>query len=257
MNFITKIYLLVILFSVLNFAQEISVCESYTENGIALSPIKKLEIKPYGKAVYVLINNKTKFDQNVLYLFIDKMNDGQFTPFDSKTLNIKKEDKWAVTSFEFRDAGVYELYFLNSSQKKIAAQKLEVKMVNEAGIEHINPNSRYNSGGANFIFCDMIVNDKPINPFTQLSLSHKNGQAYAYINNYVPLNSDIIIVKVWKRDNTGSNSDKLVYIKKYKVEPQWNDTFFKLNFNEIGEYKIEVFNKTGNLISSNNLNVIN
>lgn len=232
------------------------VCESYTEDGEPIGATNSLEIKPYGKAVYVLFQNNSNFDFNTLYLFVDKLSEGQFTPYDSKTLSVQNDKNWAVTNYEFHNSGIYELYFLNSTQHKLAVQKLEVKLVNENGIERITPTSRPIIGNSQFIFCDMIMNDKPVNQFTQLSISAKNGKGYAYINNYAPIGTDTINVKIWKRQPS-SSFDTLISKKKYTITPNWTDTFFKITFNKPGDYKIDVFDNFDNLIASNVLTVIN
>ncbi len=251
-----KIFLFLIFISNIIFAQEMYVCESYTEDGQPIGATNSLEIKPYGKAVYVLFQNKSNFNFNTLYLFVDKLSDGQFTPYDSKTLNVKKNKNWAVTNYEFHNSGIYELYFLNSAQQKLTVQKLEVRLIGENGIERITPTFSSGTGHSQFIFCDMIINDKPINQFTQLSISAKDGEGYAYINNYAPIGTDTINVKIWKRQPS-SSFDALISSKKYTIKPQWTDTFFKVKFDKPGDYKIDVFDKFDNLIASNVLAVIN
>jgi hypothetical protein len=256
MKIFFKVSLFFILCLQVNFAQELFVCESYTEDGKPIGAVNNLEIKPYGKAAYVLLENKTKIDSDILYLFIDRLSEGQFTPYDSKTLLANKDKKWAVTNYEFRNAGIYELYFLNSAQKKLAVKKIEVKLIDENGIERVSPNSSSGFGNTKFIFCDMIVNDRPINPFTQLSISAKNGNAYAYVNNYVPFGTEIINIKISKR-KASSSFDELISSKKYKITPKWTDTFFKLNFDKPGEYKIDVSDNSNKIIATNILTVTN
>ena len=106
------------------------------------------------------------------------------------------------------------------------------------------------------MFCDMVINDKPVNQFNQLSISAKNGVGYAYIDNYAPIGTDTINVKIWKRQ-LSSSFDMLISSKKYSIIPQWIDTFFKITFDKPGDYKIDVFDKFDNLIASNVLTVIN
>lgn len=249
-----KILIYFFLLSNLSIAQELYVCESYTENGTPVGPLNKLDIKPYGTAVYILLDNNKEFKDTFLYLFIDKLIDGKFTPFDSKTLNVKKDAKWAVTSFEFKEEGNYELYFLNSSQNRLATNKIEVHFSEEFKDHIISPSS-YSFENDNFTFCELVINGKPINPFNKLSLTHSAGQAYIYINNHVPLGVERIIVNVWKRSKTDKNYEELVDTKKYKILPEWNDTFFKYIFSSIGDFKIDVFDPNENLISSNILTV--
>lgn len=253
---ILKKITLLLLFSNVLLAQELYVCESYTEDGTPVGPINSLEIKPYGTAIYVMLKNEKEIKDPILYLFVDKLVGGKFTPFDSKTLSVKKTDTWTVTNFEFKEAGIYELYFLNSSQSRLATGKLEVYFTREDK-KLTFPPSQNVIGGVQFTFCELVINGKPKNPLTSLSLSRSGGQAFIYLNNHVPFGIEKIKVQVWKRSIQKSNNEELIDSKKYKILPEWSDTFFKYNFTNIGEYKIDIFDANDNFISSNIITVIN
>ncbi len=253
---ILKNFIFLILISNVLLAQELYVCESYTEDGTPVGPLNSLEIKPYGTAIYVLLKNEKAIKDPVLYLFVDKLVEGKFTPFESKTLSVKKTDTWTVTSFEFKESGIYELYFLNSSHSRLVTGKLEVYYAHDDRKQIIFPSQNV-IGGVQFIFCELVINGKPKNPFTSLSLSRSGGQTFIYLNNHVPFGLEKIKVQVWKRSNQDSNNEELIDSKKYKILPEWNDTFFKYNFINIGEYKIDIFDKNDNFISSNIIAVTN
>jgi len=253
---IIKIFYLLLIATNFIYGQELYICESYTDNGIPVGPINRLEIKPYGTAFYILLDNEKEFDDPLLYLFIDKFVDGKFTPFDSKTISIKNNDTWAVTSFEFKEQGIYEVYFLNSSERRLATNKIETFFSNEYLTQDFKP-TRTSLGGCEFIFCELVINGKPTNAFNSLSLSHSNGQVFIYLNNYVPFALDTIKVQFWKRSNVDSNYEELVDSKKYKILPEWSDIFFKYNFSNTGDYKIDVFDNMDNFIASNILTVTN
>lgn len=253
---ILRYFLFLILFSNALIAQELYVCESYTEDGTPVGPLNSLEIKPYGTAIYVLLNNEKAIENPILYLFIDKLIGGKFTPFESKTLSVKKTDTWAVTSFEFKDPGIYELYFLTSSQSRLATGKLEVYFTQD-NIKQVFPPSQSTIGKVQFIFCELVINGKPKNPFTSLSLSSSEGQSFIYLNNQVPFGIEIIKVQVWRRSNTNNNYEELVDSKKFKILPEWSDTFFKYNFINVGNYKIDIFDNNDNFIASNIITIIN
>lgn len=231
-------------------SQNVYVCEKYTENGIPINPINKLEAKSYGKSANILIDNKKSFESNILYLFIDKLNDGKYIPFDSKILKIEKNQTWAAREYVFIEAGTYEIYFLNSNEKRIASTKLEV-------ISEIESIMSKDLGNSQFVFCDMIVNDRPMNPISQLSLSAQGNDIYAFINNYSAFNSDRITVKTYKRSENSDEYKVLISTKKFKVTPRWSITFFKLSFSEPGDYKIDVNEKNNKLIVSKIFTVIN
>lgn len=254
-----KLFLIIIfIISAVNFVsgQELYLCESYTEDGTPVGPVNRLEIKPYGTAIYVLLDNGNEFNDPSLYLFVDKLIDGKFTPFDSKSLDVNRNDTWAVTSFEFKEQGIYEVYFLNSSQSRLASNKIEVFFEGEyLGNNFATPS--YSNAGSQFIFCEMVINGKPINPFTSLSLSKSEGQAFIYLNNYVPFGHDTLIVQYWKRSNTDSSYEELIDSKIYRILPEWSDTFFRYYFTAPGDYKIDIFDMKNNLIASNVITIFN
>ena len=238
------------------FSQELYVCESYTEDGAPVGPTNQLEIKPYGTAVYVLLDNEKEFGDPILYLFIDKLINGKFTPFESKTISVKNNDTWAVTSFEFKEEGKYEIYFLNSSQNRLASSKITTNFSGEFSEQPISANSNTITDG-DFVFCELVINGKPVNSFNSLSLSRTAGQAFIYLNNYVPFNLGKLKIQVWKRKDNDSSYEELVDSKKYKISPEWKDTFFKYIFTNTGEFKIDIMDSTDSFISSNILTVTN
>ncbi len=257
MKIILKV-LLIVFVSYNIFAQELYFCESYTEDGVPVGPLNSLEIKPYGTAIYVLIENSKEFNDPILYLFIDKYIDGKLSAFDSKTINIEKNDTWAVTSFEFKEEGTYEAYFLNSSHTRLASSKIEVHFSKDFSS---NPNSSsyisHSSGDCEFTFCEMVINGKPINAFNILSLAHTDGQAFFFLNNHVPFGIEKITIQVWKRSEQDNNYEKLIDSKKYKILPEWNNAYIKYIFTSPGKYKIDIFDIDNNFISSNSLEVTN
>jgi hypothetical protein len=202
------------------------------------------------------LNNEKEIKDPILYFFVDKLNGGKFTPYDSKTLSVKKTDTWTVTNYEFKEIGIYELYFLNSSQSRLATSKLEVYFSQENKKLFFPPTQNV-IGGVQFTFCELVINGKPKNPITSLSLSSSGGQAFIYLDNHVPFGLERIKVQIWKRSNQKSNYEELIDSKKYKILPEWSDTFFKYNFTNIGEYKIDIFDKNDNFISSNIITVTN
>ena len=252
-----NILLFLVLFtSNLAFAQDLYICESYTENGTPVGPINRLEIKPYGTAIYVLMDNDKAFNDPILYLFVDKLVDNKFTPFDSKTLTVKKSDTWAVTSFEFKEQGIYEVYFLNSTQRRLATSKIETYFTGNLSKQVITP-SNNKILNSKFVFCELVINGKPVNSFNSLSLSASDGEAFIYLNNYLAFGYDVIKVQYWRRSVTNDSYEELIDSKKYKILPEWKDTFFKYKFPQTGQFKVDIFDKNDNFISSNVISITN
>ena len=249
------LFVLMFLFSKI-LSQEIFLCNSYTEDGVPIGPKNKFEIKPYGSAVYVLIDNGKEFDDPLLYMFVDKLVGDRFIPFDSKTVEVDKKETWAVTSFEFKEEGTYELYFLNSSQNRLATIKAEISLTDEFSNTFTNPIYRSNTD-CEIIFCELVINGKPVNQFSTLSLSNYGGQVFIYLDNKVPFGLERIKVQVWKRSKQNSNYEELLDTKKYRILPEWRDTFFRYVFTQVGEFKIDVFDSENNFIASNIITIQN
>jgi len=254
MKIIKFIILLLLLFSTFNFAQELYFCESYSEDGSPIGPINKLEIKPYGTAVYVLLESENEIHDPTLYMFMDKLINGKFTPYDSKTITIEGKKKWAVTSFEFNEPGIYEAYFLNSSQSRLATGKIEVNYSEEYSKNNYTKTIQ-SFGNSNMVFCELVINGKPVNRLNTLSIAQTDGQVFIYLNNHVPFGVDKIKLQVWKRSETDSNYEELFDSKKYRVLPEWTDTFFRYIFNSTGEFKFDIFDINDEFISSNIITV--
>ena len=256
MRFIIKLLLLVQFWGMILNAQEIYLCTSYSEDGTPIGVKNKFEIKPYGSAIYVLIDNDKKFNDPLLYMFIDKLVDDRFTPFDSKTIEVDETDTWAVTNFEFKEPGMYEIYFLNSSQNRLASIKAEVTVTAE--FSNTFSNQLYNSQvDCEFIFCELVINGKPVNRFNTISLSNFGGQVFIYLDNKIQFGIDKIKVQIWKRSRENSNYEELVDTKKFRILPEWRDTFFKYVFTQVGEFKIDVLDSENNFIASNIITVQN
>lgn len=239
------------------YSQEVFFCESYMEDGTPVGPTNQLSIKPWGTAIYIMLdNNKKPFNEPLLNIFVDKKNGDKYTPFESKTLDVDAKSTWAVTNFEFKEAGTYQIYFLNASQKKIAVNMLKVNFA-EGVLAGANPNVSYSEGSVEFLFCQMVIDDKPINPFDNLSISRTGGRAIIYLNNFAPFSTEILTMQVWKKSTDDSDYGELMAKKRYQLLPEWNETFIKYRFSQPGEYKFDIFDKDDNLISANTIIVTN
>ena len=102
-----------------------------------------------------------------------------------------------------------------------------------------------------------MINGKPVNQFNTISLSSFGGQVFIFLDNNVPFGIDKIKVQVWKRSNDNSNYEELIDLKKFRLLPEWKDTFFKYIFTQIGDFKIDVFDSQNNFIASNIITVQN
>ena len=257
MKFLFRFFILFFTLLITTYSQEIYFCESYTENGVPIGPTNKLEIKPWGTAIYTLLdNNKQPINDKQLYVFVDKKTDDKFVPYKSKTLTLEKGVTWAVTNFEFKDPGTYNIYFLNSKQSKIASNILKVVYA-EGYVTGSSPYAPEYEGDCDMIFCEMVINDKPVNTFTTLSLSRTGGRGVIYLNNRTPFNTDKLILKVWKKSEEDDSYKEFIETRKYKILPEWSDAFIKYKFNKVGEFKFGIYNKDDMLLASSTIVITN
>ena len=127
MQFCKILILFFLLVTSLFNAQQIFFCKSYTNSGEPIDAKLKWEIEPYGGEVFILYQNGGKPIMDPLcYVFIDKFNEGAYRPFDSRVIKVDRDDTWAVINYEFKEEGKYEIYFMNSSQKRLATSRINV-----------------------------------------------------------------------------------------------------------------------------------
>ncbi len=250
------IALIYFIFISLSSAQEIFFANSYTESGEPIDATVDLKIKPWGSQFYILFRNNGKpIGDPLLYLFVDKLRGDKYKPFDSRVLNIDKDATWAVYNYEFKDPGEYEIYFMNSNQKRLATAKLKVEL-EDRYVEGFSVQSSRYYEGAKLQFCEAVVDGKPVNVLRTASIKKLNGTVYVYLNNFDALNVDTLFVQVWKDENGDEEFEKFVETKKYKIDPNWSDTFFKYVFTKPGLYQIKIFEKNEILIAAKHIKII-
>lgn len=256
MSLVKKIIFLLFLVGGTLSAQQIYFCKSFTEDGKPIEAKNEWKIEPWGSQVYILFDNEHKaIGDSLLYLFIDKKADNVFKPFDSQIIKINKNDKWAVFNYEFKDAGKYEVYFLNSSQTKLSVDTVDIQIDTEYSSSKVANSSRYYEN-CDLTFCEVVVNRKPVNVITSLSLSKNLGVVYVYLKNYMPFKTDTIKVQVWQDQDNDFEYEKIIGSKMYKLNPDWEDTFFKYVFSKPGKYQIKVFNQNDIFIASGQIEVV-
>lgn len=224
-------------------AQELYFCKSYTEEGQPIDADIQFDIDAFGNSVYLLFDNEgNRIGDDLLYMFIDKDINNNFEPFDSKVLRIDSRDTWAVVDYMFKEQGKYLVYFMNSDQKKLVEETVTIKLKEDVpGQRRVYQSSYYDN--CELVFCERVIADKPVNIKKSYPLSQNNGEIFIFINNNRPLNSGKLLLDIWRKKNRAFEYDEFIASKKYKINPDWNDAFFKYIFTEKGEYKFSVYNE--------------
>ena len=108
------------------------------------------------------------------------------------------------------------------------------------------------------IFCEkVLVGGTPIGITKRASLRENGGQIYIKLTNYSPLKSEVILVDFWRKEYRSFEYDEYIESKKFRIDPEWVDTFFKYKFPKAGEYKIVIYNQEEVLIKTGYINVLN
>ncbi len=238
-----------------SFSQSLYFCTGHTEDGLPLNTTKHLKIKPSGKYLYILFNNDgKKINNSLMYLFIDKLMDGSFEPFDSKVIRITEDKTWLAYNYKFTEPGTYLIYFLNHEQKKIVSDTLQVELEESTHPNRSNVTSSYYYN-CEFVFCEIVLGGNPIRITNKAYLKKNNGLIYVYLNNGAPLKTSVLIVDIWKKEKHAFDYDKFVETKYYRIDPEWPDAYFKYYFKEPGEYKFSIYNDNEVLIRTNYIQV--
>jgi hypothetical protein len=106
-----------------------------------------------------------------------------------------------------------------------------------------NPDQSYYK--ATTTFCESVEDGKPVNEGTIF----KAGQIYVYVLNDKVLSTDSIIVDVMKKAYETEKFTIYITTKNYGVNGELRGTFFPMEFDESGQYKISIYNRRMQRIS--------
>lgn len=249
------IFLSFIFISTIVAAQNIYVCESYTHEGEPINHKLSWTLKKGGDYIYVLLKEGAEpLNGRLLYMFIDKSDDGQYYPFDSKAIKINHNRDWVVYRYKFEQEGKYSIYFQDTDENEIAQKYVTINLEAEDYTPVAGGSLYYE--GSNMVFCEVVINGKPINKRQVQSLGVHGRVSYVYINNFRPLNTEKILVYIWRKQVNSFDYEEFIESKKYKVDPDWEDTFFRYVFKEPGEYKMVVYNENELILSNGFIKIV-
>lgn len=230
--------LLFLLFLSEIFSQEIIFCKAVNENGDPIGIISNRKVETNNK-IFILIKNNNKSEQQGMNLLIEKINNNIKQSIFSSTIKFSNLKNWAAYDYSFNQEGTYSVSLINDKGKNLSTVFLLVEDFknNFIGINdyEVFPNSR-------IIFCEKVIGNKPINIIDKISLRFKSGEVFIYFINNRPLNTNIIQVRIWKKKNINAPYEDFVDFKKFKIEPDWYDTYFKYQFQSDGYYRVDIFN---------------
>ncbi len=238
------------------FAQELYFARSHSEDGKPIEANGFWKIKPWGTTIEILFNNGGKLiNDDLLYIFIDKKSDGTYQPFDSKAITLENQRSWFFHPYKFVEEGEYEISVVTSKNEKLVSGKLSLKMEDTHSLSGVRSNMYYTY--AKIVFCEYIISNKAYGEKEDVSLSKDNGEITVQLTLDRKLDTEIIIVDIWKKGIRSFEYDQHVETKRYKVDPEWPDTYFKYKFIQPGDFKISISNANDILIKERNIKVLN
>ncbi len=256
MNKLIQIFIILISMLTIVKGQTVYVAQSVTEQNEPINAHNYWEIEPWGKSLFIILDNENQnLDGNIVYLFIDKYIDGKYQPFDSKSINIQENSRRIKYDYKFSGTGKYKLYFINISQDNIASTIVTIS--EKVRKQNTTKRSNYYDS-VELIFCEKIlVGGTPIGITKRASLRENGGQIYIKLTNFSPLKSEVILVDFWRKEYRSFEYDEYMESKKFRIDPEWFDTYFKYKFPKAGEYKIVIYNQEEVLIKTGYINVLN
>ncbi len=235
---------LLLLFFLLNSiiaAQTVSFASSHTENGQPIDSQLNWEITNQTISLYIILNSSKILPAPLVYLFIDKKDrDGSYYPFDSKVIKIDGSKNWVAYNYRFIEPGKYYVYFQSTSQKRLADGKVEItkkRFTNNSYKEQSHFYEEYK-----LRFCEVVIAGQPMNISNSFLLRRKGRNVFLYMKSSHPLNTEKILVSIFTKQQYDFGYEEFVDSKKYKIDPTWDDTFFKYKFLKAGDYKVMIFN---------------
>ena len=251
--FYTHIVLLIFVSS--SWAQTIYPCKAHTESGEPIDYQLEWKISPKGEYINIVFSNDGKeFEEEFLYVLIDKKSGDSYVPHDSKAYHIDPSSTWMVHKYKLTEPGEYLIYFVNSTQKRLAEQKIKVVYQDTHSYSSNDATNVYYDN-CQMLMCQRVIGGKPYQVLSDIYLKNGSATVYVYINNFKSFNTRKLTINVWRKEITGFEFDEYVNQRNFRIDPTWNDTFFKYSFTEPGEYKIAVYNEKDILIKFNFIRV--
>ena len=250
-----KITILILFLFVQTSAQHITICKAYTQAGEPIDIIYSKNISLNQTICFLLNTGNKKIPGSAVFLFIDRTAEGSKQNQFNKAYRIEKDKNWLACNFKFAKDGKFEIYFTDANQNRIATTTIIVGNYKETlKEESVTAN---NNANVEAVFCENVLSGIPINPKQNVSLKSDGGLVCLYLKSNSPLNTERIHVTIMRKSNYSIDYDEFVASKKYQLNSDWEDVFFKYTFTKTGEYKFSVANEKELLIKTAYITVIN
>jgi hypothetical protein len=220
--------------------KQIFIAKNYTEFGEPIGTVndKKLELE---QTYSIILNsNKNKFKEHLVFLYIEKTGGGDSYDTFYKLIRTDKEKNFVAFNYFFTSEGTYEIYFTDFTKNKIASTtvtvgKKEERKPERAAVGQLRPS-------LGITFCKQVIGDVPVSEVKSVSINKDGGEVYIFVFDEKPLDIEKLVVSFWRKKNKLDQDGQFIDSKKYIVNGNWHDTFFKYRFQNTGDYKINFYN---------------
>ncbi len=226
------------------YAQNIYLCNNYSEFGDPLDIVYPKEVK-LGERLKILVKGaKISSTSKPILLMIDRNLSDRVRNELRKIISLTKTKNWEVIDFTFKRAGSYKIH-LNSLEETITYLNVIVSENRNETDSSVLKNSKIE-----VLFCTKVVENKPWNIIREINLSKNKSPIYIFINNKFPFAFDNIKVKIWRKNKGESNYNNFIEAKTFAVNREWDTAFLQYSFLKEGHYKIELSDENDLLIKT-------
>jgi hypothetical protein len=170
-------------------------------------------------------------------------------------LRTDKNKNWIAFNYKISEEGIYKISFRDFNKKELASSSLKIEKPGTKKVE--SPQPGYLLPEIRIVFCERIVNGNPSGILEKISLLKSNGEVYIYLINNMPLKTNKLLVNIWRKKTSNSGYEEFVDTKKFAINYEWYDTYFRYRFEKKGEYKINFFNEKELLLKTAYISVDN
>ena len=231
---------------------KVSFHNSISDEGILGKPFSSFSILEDGlDFVYVQVSNYgNPINTDGFIVDAYKKTNGSYTLLETKNFDISSEKSASYFKYFPPSAGDYrlEVYTKNSvfiNEGYITFDAKDGSKTSTGSTETSSDkktNSDYYAKSSISFTNDAVNVLKPDSYYKEFTIGKDGGFIFTVVeNNSSKLNTDQIIVDIWKKK--GSKYDSFVETKRYDITSTLDYTYFKYTFYQTGEYKISVFTK--------------
>lgn len=203
-----------------------------------------------GKVTVFLANDK-ELSSDSMSVMVYKKGPGSATYdqyVDYAKYGINPVIKRTYFEWDFTEGGEYSVEIYNHKYAKMGVGYITIQ---GSGVvdKSKDPDQSYYT--ATTTFCESVADGKPVGENT----TFKTGQVYIYVLNDKALSTDSIIVDVMKKAYETEKFSIYITTKYYGVGATLRGTYFPLDFDESGQYKVSIYNRRMQRISEGVLTV--